>query len=288
MLFIGAATSSFIMLNVTDPGTRSKASAAMKSRHPAFSDKAVRDRDGLLIDRKGIQEVIYGRRAFVTANFLNNPPRFRSPNTKFEFNIDKANQLLEAAGWKKGADGIRAKGNQEAQFVYQTSVSQPRQKCQAIIKDACGQGRHRPRAQERGRGGVFGSATSPIPTPTRSSGRIADVHHHDGQPDPQFFMEQWTTDQIAQKSNKLGQPQPGALEQCRVRRRVQGGAGRVRSGQARGHVHQDERPGRQRWQRDPAVRPSAATASSTSWCPRCPPGTTPPGPSALVPGRLMH
>jgi peptide/nickel transport system substrate-binding protein len=57
----------------------------------------------LLIDRKGIGENIYGRGAVVSSNFLNNPPRFRSSNTSFEFNIDKANQVLEAAGWRRGA-----------------------------------------------------------------------------------------------------------------------------------------------------------------------------------------
>jgi peptide/nickel transport system substrate-binding protein len=39
------------------PGTRSTASAASaKSKHPAFTDKAVRDAMSLLIDRKGIAE----------------------------------------------------------------------------------------------------------------------------------------------------------------------------------------------------------------------------------------
>ena len=81
------------------------------------------------------------------ANFLNNPPRFQSPNTKWEFNIDKANALLDAAGWKKGADGIREKGGKKLKFVYQTSINAPRQKEQAIVKQACAEGRHRPRAE---------------------------------------------------------------------------------------------------------------------------------------------
>ena len=62
---------------------------------------------------------------------------FRSQNNKFEFNVDKANQVLETAGWKKGADGIRAKDGKKLKFVYQTSVNQPRQKTQAIVKQAC-------------------------------------------------------------------------------------------------------------------------------------------------------
>jgi peptide/nickel transport system substrate-binding protein len=65
------------------------------------------------------------------------PARFRSPNTSYEFNVDKANQILDGAGWRRGSDGIRAKGDVKLKFVFQTSVSQPRQKTQAIVKDAC-------------------------------------------------------------------------------------------------------------------------------------------------------
>jgi peptide/nickel transport system substrate-binding protein len=117
-----------------------------------------------------VQEFIYGRGAMATANFLNNPPRFRSSNMKFEFNIDKANQILEAAGWKKGADGIRAKGNVKLKFVFQTSVSgQPRQKCQAIIKDACTKaGIDLELKSVTAR--CSSAATRPTRTPTRSSG----------------------------------------------------------------------------------------------------------------------
>ena len=44
--------------------------------------------------------------------------------------------VLEAAGWKKGADGIRAKDGKKLKFVYQTSINAPRQKTQAIVKQA--------------------------------------------------------------------------------------------------------------------------------------------------------
>src|SRR6202008_4948021 len=57
-------------------------------------------------------------------------------NTKWEFNIDKANDILEKAGWKKGPDGIRAKDGKKLKFVYQTSINTPRQKNQAIVKQA--------------------------------------------------------------------------------------------------------------------------------------------------------
>ena len=63
--------------------------------------------------------------------------RFVSKNTKWEFNIDKANQLLEEAGWKRGPDGIRAKDGKKLKLVFQTSINAPRQKTQAIVKQAC-------------------------------------------------------------------------------------------------------------------------------------------------------
>jgi peptide/nickel transport system substrate-binding protein len=203
MAFFAGSDIEFVALNVTDPWNEVDGErASAKSKHPIFSDKAVRTAMSHLVDRKGIQDVIYGRGAIATANFLNNPPRFRSPNTSYEFNIDKANQVLEAAGWKKGADGIRAKGNLKLKFVYQTSVSGPRQKCQAIIKDACTKA-----GVDLELKSVVGSVFfgSDVANPDTYQKFWADMEMFTTtmtQPDPQIFMEQFTTDQMAQKANK--------------------------------------------------------------------------------------
>src|SRR6185312_8204745 len=114
----------YIALNVTDPSVEVDGErSSIKTKHPLFSDPAVRTAINLLIDRDSVQKYIYGRTGVATANFLNNHKRFRSPNTKYEFNIAKANQILEKAGWKKGSDGIRAKGGKQLKFVYQTSIN---------------------------------------------------------------------------------------------------------------------------------------------------------------------
>lgn len=203
MAFYTGSDIEFVSLNVTDPwkevdGER----ASIKSKHPAFTDKAVRTAMAMLIDRKGIQEVIYGRGAVATANFLNNPPRFRSPNTQYEFNIDKANQVLEAAGWKKGADGIRAKGNVKLKFVFQTSVSGPRQKCQAIIKDACTKAGIELELKSVVAAVFFGGDAANPDTYQKFWADVQMFTTTMTQPDPQTFMEQFTTDQLAQKANK--------------------------------------------------------------------------------------
>ena len=160
----------FIQLNPTDPYTEVDGErGSIKSKHFAFTEAAVREAMSLLADRKGIQDFIYGRTGVATSNFMNNPPRFRSPNTKWEFNIDKANQILDGAGWKRGADGVREKGGKKMKFVFQTSVNSIRQKEQAVIKQAC---------QKAGidlelksvTGAVFSRPTWPTPTPTASSG----------------------------------------------------------------------------------------------------------------------
>ncbi|MFM1766363.1 MAG: Oligopeptide-binding protein AppA precursor, partial [Pseudomonadota bacterium] len=113
----------FIQLNMADPWTEIEGERAhSKSKHPILSEFAVRQAISLVVDRAGVQKYIYGRTGIATSNFLNNPQRFVSKNTKFEFNPDKAAQVLEAAGWKKGADGIREKGGKKLKLVFQTSI----------------------------------------------------------------------------------------------------------------------------------------------------------------------
>ncbi|MFO1286835.1 MAG: peptide ABC transporter substrate-binding protein [Rubrivivax sp.] len=203
MSFFVGSDIEFVILNPTDPWNEVDGErGSIKSKHPAFTDKAVRDAVNLLIDRKGIAEVIYGRGAITTANFLNNPPRFRSANMKFEFNPDKAGQILEAAGWKKGADGIRAKGNVKLKFVYQTSVSGPRQKCQAIIKDACTKAGIDLELKSIVASVFFGSDFANPDTYQKFWADMEMFTTTMTQPDPQTFMEQFTSWELSQKANK--------------------------------------------------------------------------------------
>jgi len=193
----------FLQLNPTDPWTEVDGErSSIKTKHFAFSDPAVREAMTLLADRKGIQEFIYGRTGVATSNFLNNPPKYRSPNTKFEFNVDKANAVLEAAGWKKGGDGIREKGGKKLKLVFQTSVNALRQKEQAVIKQAC---------QKAGielelksvTGAVFFS--SDVANPDTYTKFYCDMQMYTTtmtQPDPERFMDQYTIKEVSSKANK--------------------------------------------------------------------------------------
>jgi peptide/nickel transport system substrate-binding protein len=192
-----------MMLNATDPWTETDGErASLKTRHPLFSDPAVREAMNLLVDRGAVQEYIYGRTGVATANFLNNPPRYRSPNTKWEFNVDKASQVLEAAGWKRGADGIRAKDGKKLKVVFQTSINAPRQKNQQIVKQAC---------QKAGIDMELKSITasvyfsSDVANPDTYTKFYSDVQMYTTtmtQPDPELFMNQFVSWEAAAKENK--------------------------------------------------------------------------------------
>src|SRR6202030_2961714 len=126
-----------IQVNSTDPWTEVDGErSSAKTKHPLFGDPAVRQALSLLVDRASVEQHIYGRTGIATGNFINNPPRFASKNTKWEFSIDKANQVLDEAGWQRGPGGVRIKDGKKLKLVFQTSINAPRQKTQAIVKQA--------------------------------------------------------------------------------------------------------------------------------------------------------
>lgn len=203
VLISASSAPEHIRLNFSDPwrevdGER----GSVRSTHPLFSDPAVRAALGLLVDRAGIQEQIYGRGAQATGNFLNTPARFRSASTRWEFSVDKASAALEGAGWKRGADGVRARDGKRLKLVYQTSINTTRQKTQAIVKQAAARA-----GIEMELKSVLGATFfSSDPANPDTTGRFsADIQMYAifmGRPDPQRFMEQFTSWQIAQRDNK--------------------------------------------------------------------------------------
>jgi peptide/nickel transport system substrate-binding protein len=192
-----------IQLNNTDPrkevdGERS----STKTTHPFLTDRAVRQALNLLVDRASVQEQIYGRTGIATANFLNQPARFQSKNTKYEFNVDKANQILDAAGWKKGADGIRTKDGKKLKVVYQTSINAPRQKNQAIVKQACAKAGIDVEIKSVTASVYFSSDVANPDTYTKFYTDIQMYTTTMTQPDPELFMNQFTSWEVASKDNK--------------------------------------------------------------------------------------
>ena len=193
----------FIQLNQSDPwsevdGERS----SPKSRHPFLTDPAVAEAISLLVDRASIQKQIYGRTGALTANFLNNPAPYNSKNNTWAFDLARANALLDAAGWKRGADGVRAKGGVRLKLLFQTSINGPRQKTQAIIKQAC-QKAGMEMELKAVTPSVFFSAD--VGNPDTNAKFHADLELYAltrGSPDPGKFMELFCSWQMASKENK--------------------------------------------------------------------------------------
>jgi len=193
----------FIQLNMADPWTETDGERSHpKSKHPILSEFAVRQAISLCIDRDGVQKFIYGRTGIATANFLNNPQRFVSKNTKFEFNPDKAAQVLEAAGWKKGADGIREKGGKKLKLVFQTSINGPRQKTQQIIKQAAQKAGIDMELKAVPASVYFSSDPANPDTYTKLYVDMQMFTTTMPQPDPEVFMNQYLSTEFASKANK--------------------------------------------------------------------------------------
>ena len=192
-----------IQINATDPWTEVDGEkSSLKTKHPLFSDPAVVKAMTLLVDRAGVEKYIYGRTGTATGNVLNNPPRYISQNAKWEFSVDKANQILDAAGWKRGGDGLRAKDGKTLKFVFHTSINGPRQKTQAIVKRACQQAGIEIEIKATVAQVYF---SSDVGNPDISRKFPADMQMSTVNmlsPDPEAFMRQWLSWEAAQKANK--------------------------------------------------------------------------------------
>lgn len=125
-----------IYVNQTDPskevdGQRS----SLKAPHPFLTDLRVRQALGLAVDRVTIAKQLYGEEGDATSNVLTTPSKLNSKNTKMVLDYDRANRMLDEAGYTRGPDGIRQKGGVRLEVTYVTSVNTLRQKEQQIVKD---------------------------------------------------------------------------------------------------------------------------------------------------------
>ncbi|WOH83118.1 peptide ABC transporter substrate-binding protein [Bradyrhizobium sp. BEA-2-5] len=193
----------FIALNFTDPNVEVDGErSSMKTKHPLFSDPVVRKALSLLVDRESVKKAIYGRAGRTTANFLNGPEKFVSKNTSWEFSVEKASALLEQAGWKPGADGIREKDGKKLKILYQTSINGPRQKTQAIVKQACQKAGIEVELKSVVASVFF---SSDVANPDTYPKFYADIEMFQiplSQPDPSQHMRRYLSTSVATKENK--------------------------------------------------------------------------------------
>jgi len=192
-----------IQLNNTDPwrevdGERS----SLKAAHPFLTEVAVRQALSLLVDRAAVQEQIYGRLGETTANFLNAPVVYASKNLRWEYNVDKATRILDAAGWKRGGDGVRAKDGKRLKMLYQTSINAPRQKNQQIVKQSCARAGIELELKSITPSVYFSSDAANPDIYARFSSDLQMYTTTQASSDPGTFMGQFTSWEVASKANK--------------------------------------------------------------------------------------
>jgi peptide/nickel transport system substrate-binding protein len=95
----------------------------------------VRQALALAVDRQTMATQLYGQTGDPSPNLLTTPTKYYSKNTKAAMDLNKANGLLDEAGWKRGPDGVREKNGIKMEIMYVTSVNSLRQKEQQIVKE---------------------------------------------------------------------------------------------------------------------------------------------------------
>ncbi|MBN1890455.1 MAG: peptide ABC transporter substrate-binding protein [Thermoflexales bacterium] len=111
--------SSGIIFNLGNPQVDAANPGA--APHPILSDAKVRQAIQLGIDKQLLADFLsYGRLAVATTLLPLGP--FACPSQGSQYDPETAGQLLDEAGWKTGADGVRAKAGQRLKLKLHVSA----------------------------------------------------------------------------------------------------------------------------------------------------------------------
>ena len=135
-----SSTTERIVINFADPDPRrGDLRSEPSTTHPFFSDPVVRKALAMATDRKIVAQQLYGDglSGRPGCNIVTGVPAYESTATASfcgTFDVAGAAKLLDEGGWKLGADGIRWKSGVKLLVIFQTTVSDVRQKTQEILK----------------------------------------------------------------------------------------------------------------------------------------------------------
>ncbi len=190
------ASAERIMINFADPNTEvDGARSEPSTEHPIFRNKDARNAIAVAIERDVIAKELYGEGTSAelgkaTSNNLNAPGRLVSPNTTWEYNLDKARELLanvpEAAGYK---------------LLYQTSINSVRQKTQEIVKQSLEQIGFVVELKSVDSAVFFASDAGNPDTYPHFYADLEMYTNGPSSPYPVSWCERFRTDEIASKAN---------------------------------------------------------------------------------------
>ena len=129
-----------------DRGRRRARRASRPSIRPV-SDPAVRQALALLVDRDSVAGAHLRPHRRRHGNFVNNPERFRSKNTKWEFNVDKANAAARGGRLEEGRRRHPREGRQEAEVRLPDLDQRAAPEDPGDRQAGLPEGRHRDRAE---------------------------------------------------------------------------------------------------------------------------------------------
>ena len=197
-----------LVVNFTDPDPApdsglepSEWSADAPNPHPFLTDADVRRALSLAIDRGHIAEQLYGTAGEPTCNLVTAPPPYVSPHNDdcLVQDIAAANALLDAAGWQRGADGVRRKEGVPLRLLFQTSTNSVRQTTQELIRDWWAEIGAETELKHIDAGEFFGGDPE-----LDTLGRfLADIQMFTNGPgvDPQDHLGNWRATEIARRAN---------------------------------------------------------------------------------------
>ena len=191
-----------LVLNMTDPRTEVDGElSSPKSKNPFFSDPVVRQAFTYVVDRQAVATNLWGPGG--TAGNTLIPIVRGDKGLPFSYDLKKAGDLLDQAGWKKGSDGIREKNGVKMNMTARSSVTNQRDKELQVIKQSL---------KELGINLDLRSVDASVffgkPDNADSLRRFTvDFELYatgSSNPDSQSFFEQFTTAQITSKANNWG------------------------------------------------------------------------------------
>ena len=198
-----------VMLNLSDPDKLAKDGerASVKNPHPFLSDVKVRRAIDHAIDRDTIALEVYGNAGQRTNQLLPFPEKYTNPNLFYVYSPERANKLLDTAGWvDSNNNGIRDKDGVEMRVVFQTPINPVRQRTQTLIKEDLA----KVGIDVNIRRVIPEDFFSADPAQTRSLNHFyADMQEYNAgsdTPDPSIYMSWWLCDEIASAKNQWQKP----------------------------------------------------------------------------------
>jgi peptide/nickel transport system substrate-binding protein len=96
---------------------------AFNLKHPFFKDKRVRQAIAYAIDKSELVDVVlFGLGSPATGPYVPNTWPYNPDVKKYDYNPEKAKQLLKEAGWEAGSDGALVKDGRPFKFTIFTNT----------------------------------------------------------------------------------------------------------------------------------------------------------------------